>query len=127
MKEIEVVIYQRHFIKAWQYEFNPAAIKNLVQQLDQEYQSAQVRVSFGGEEKTSVQVGGYSDILNAIRLRTTGPGAVNHCLGHILGESKNCDLLEDIRRGISKLAFAPETIMPEEAHRKVCHNCGCGC
>ncbi len=127
MKEVKVVIYQRNFIKDWRYDFNPAAIKALVKELDQEYQSAKVRVVFGGEEDATVQVGGYGDILNAIRLRSTGPAAANHCLGHVLGESKNCDLLEDIRRGVSKLAFAPETIMPEEAHRKVCHNCGCGC
>ncbi len=124
MKEIRIVIYQRMFTKDWRYDINTERIRALARQLTEEYQSAGVRVMFSGEEEVSIQVGGYGDILNAVRLRSA---SANHCLGHIIGESKNCDLLEDVRRGVRKLAFAPETIMPEEAHRKVCHNCGCGC
>ena len=38
-----------------------------------------------------------------------------------------CDLFEDIRRGVSRVAFAPEMIEPEGENKAVCHNCGCGC
>jgi hypothetical protein len=37
------------------------------------------------------------------------------------------NLAEDIRRAVSRVAFAPETVPPEDHNRKVCHNCGCGC
>ena len=82
---------------------------------------------FVGEEDVSVEIKGYGDLLNSIRLRSTEPGVGNPCLGHIIGESVDCDLLADIRRGVSRLAFAPDTIEPDAAHKKVCHNCGCGC
>jgi len=124
VKEIRIVIYQRDFVTAWHYDFDTEGIRILAQELTEEYRSAGVRVIFSKAEDLSVRVSGYGDILNAVKLRSA---AGSHCLGHIIGESKNRDLLEDARRGISKLAFAPETIMPEAAHRKVCHNCGCGC
>lgn len=126
-REIIIVLFQRKYIKDWRYPINSAEIASLAAELDDDFKSAGVRVRFSGEEETSVEVRGYSDILNAIRLRSSDPGNGTPCLGHIIGESKNCNLLEDIKRGVSRLAFAPETIMPEEAHRKVCHNCGCGC
>jgi hypothetical protein len=28
---------------------------------------------------------------------------------------------------VVRIAFAPETVPPEDHNRKVCHNCGCGC
>ena len=127
MTTVHITLYQRNFINSWYYDVAPDAIAALAASLNNEYQSASVQVKYEGEQETEVQVGGYGDLLNAIRLRSTAPGTGQHCLGHMIGESRNCDLLEDIRRGVSKLAFAPETIMPDSAHRKVCHNCGCGC
>ena len=54
-------------------------------------------------------------------------GFSNLCLGHVIGASPNRDLLEDIRRGVNRVAFAPETVEPEGSSKIVCHNCGCGC
>lgn len=79
------------------------------------------------EPKQVLAVRGYGDYLNTVRLRSPKDSIGNLCLGHIIGPSPNCDLLEDIRRGISRVAFAPETIEPEGSHKVVCHNCGCGC
>lgn len=126
-KEITIALYQRHFISDWCYELKAQNIAQLAEDLDTELQSAGIRVRFSPEETISVDVQGYGDILNAVRLRSSEPGTGNPCLGHIIGESKECNLLDDIRRGVSRLAFAAETIVPEDAHRKVCHNCGCGC
>ena len=40
---------------------------------------------------------------------------------------KNLDILEDLKRGINRVAFAPETVEPSGSDKVVCHNCGCGC
>ena len=69
----------------------------------------------------------YGDLLTTVRLRSPRDHIGNLCLGHVIGQSANCDLFEDIRRGVSRIAFAPETIEPEGSNKVVCHNCGCGC
>lgn len=126
-KEITIALYQRNFVSDWRYELNAQSIAELAEDLNTELKSAGVGIRFSPEETISVDVQGYGDILNAIRLRSSESGTGNPCLGHIIGESKECILLDDIRRGVNRLAFAAETIVPEDAHRKVCHNCGCGC
>lgn len=126
-KEITIVLYRRKFIKDWYYEVRADAVQSLAEQIDAELSSAGVAVRFSGEEDVFVEVKGYGDILNSVRLRSSEAGVGNPCLGHVIGESTDCDLLADIRRGVNRLAFAPETIVPDAAHRKTCHNCGCGC
>lgn len=126
-KVITIALYRRDFIKEWRYDVDAAAIAALAAEIDAELQPAGVAVRFSGEEESAVEVKGYGDILNAVRLRSSAPGSGNPCLGHIVGESPDCDLLDDIRRGVRRLAFAPETIIPDAEHRKTCHNCGCGC
>lgn len=86
-----------------------------------------ISVSWNDEPEVILEVGGYADLLNTVRLRTGDGTLGNPCLGHVIGQSQNCDLLEDIQRGISRVAFAPETIEPDGPSKKVCHNCGCGC
>ena len=126
-KEITIALYRRNFTRDWFYEITPASIQALVDEIDTEFASAGVKVRFSGEEDTLVDVKGYGDMLNSVRLRSSEFGVGSPCLGHIIGESANCNLLDDIKKGVSRLAFAPETIMPDAAHRKTCHNCGCGC
>ena len=126
-KEITITLYRRDFIKDWRYEIAVDAIATLADEINAELDAAGVNVRFIGEQDTSVEVKGYGDILNSIRLRSSEIGVGNPCLGHIIGESPGCDLLADIKRGVKRLAFAPETIMPDAEHRKTCHNCGCGC
>lgn len=79
------------------------------------------------EEDPVIEVKGYGDLLNAVRVRSPLDGLGNPCLGHIIGTSCKLDLLGDIRRGVNRIAFAPETIEPEAHAKRVCHNCGCGC
>lgn len=126
-KEITIALYRRVFIKDWHYEIAADAIARLASEINAELGSAGVSVRFSGEEDVAVEVKGYGDILNSIRLRSSEKGVGNPCLGHIIGESPECDLLADIKRGVKRLAFAPETVMPDAEHRKTCHNCGCGC
>ena len=78
-------------------------------------------------ESTEIVVRGYTDILNSIRLRHPSGGFANTCLGHVIGCSANRNIAEDIKRGINRVLFAPETIEPQGSYKVICHNCGCGC
>ena len=126
-KEISIALYKWSFIKDWTYDIHSSSISALVEEINADLNSAGVHVRFTGEEDVLINVKGYGDILNSIRLRSSESGVGNPCLGHIIGESADCDLLADIKRGVNRLAFAPETIVPDSEHRKTCHNCGCGC
>ena len=126
-KEITITLYKWNFIKDWTYDIQSSSIQTLAEDINVDLASAGVNVRFTGEEDVHIDVKGYGDILNSIRLRSSESGVGHPCLGHIIGESADCDLLADIKRGVNRLAFAPETIMPDSEHRKTCHNCGCGC
>jgi hypothetical protein len=75
----------------------------------------------------TIDIKSYQDLLNAVRISSPADGLNNVCVGHVLGKSPNLDIFEDVKRAINRVAFAPETIAPDEADRRVCHNCGCGC
>ena len=126
-KEITITLCRINFIKEWRYDVDPEQIAALTGELDAEYASIGVNVRFDGEIDHTVEVRGYGDLLNSIRLRSSEAGVGNPCLGHVIGESKECNFLDDIKRGVSRIAFAPEMIEPDGAFKKVCHNCGCGC
>ncbi|NOY13277.1 MAG: hypothetical protein GXP51_06230 [Deltaproteobacteria bacterium] len=79
------------------------------------------------EEELASEIRGYGDLLNSIRISCPSSGVSSYCLGHIIGSSKNLDIIEDLRRGINRVAFAPETVEPAGSDKLVCHNCGCGC
>ena len=78
-------------------------------------------------DDTVIDINSYTDVLNAVRISSPSDGIASICLGHIIGKSPHLDLLEDLKRGVNRVAFAPETIPPEDHNRQVCHNCGCGC
>jgi hypothetical protein len=75
----------------------------------------------------TININSYSDLLNSVRISSPSDSIMSQCVGHIIGKSEHLDLMEDIRRAVTRVAFAPETIPPEDHNRKVCHNCGCGC
>ena len=128
MKEISVVLYgYRLKGKKWRPPVLPREVGNFVSELASEYGKYGIAISYKEEFENILEVKGYGDLLNTVRLRTNDTTLGNPCLGHVIGQSENCDLLEDIRRGISRIAFAPETIEPDGTSKKVCHNCGCGC
>jgi hypothetical protein len=127
-KEIIVVLYgYRLTNKDWAPVFDAEALDAFVESLHRELQPLGVSVSLRKETETLLEVKGYGDLLNTIRLRSSKDHIGNLCLGHVLGQSTNCNFFEDIRRGVSRVAFAPETIEPEGSDKVVCHNCGCGC
>ena len=74
-----------------------------------------------------IEVKSYADLLNSVRIASPSDGISNVCVGHVIGKSQHLDPLEDIRRAVNRIAFAPETVPPDDENRKVCHNCGCGC
>lgn len=127
-KEITVVRYSyRLTSNEWTPQVDPEALGPFIKELHSDLNSLGITISYICELDNVVDVKGYGDLLNTIRLRSPKDHISNLCLGHILGPSANCNFLEDIRRGVSRVAFAPEMIEPEGSHKVVCHNCGCGC
>lgn len=127
-KEITVVLYgYRISNREWSHEVDSAALSGFIDTLHDELNTLGITVIYLEEPDTVLEVNGYGDLLNTIRLRSPGDHISNLCLCHIIGQSANCDLFEDIRRGVSRVAFAPEMIEPEGSNKVVCHNCGCGC
>jgi hypothetical protein len=86
-----------------------------------------IELEIARNDEITIDVNSYADLLNAIRISSPADGFANICIGHVIGKSPRLDLMEDIKRGINRVAFAPETIPPEDHNRRVCHNCGCGC
>jgi len=128
VKEISVVLYgYRLKGRKWRPPVLKQEIASFVSSLSASYEKYGITVSFMEEFDKVLEVRGYGDLLNTVRLRTNDSTLGNPCLGHVIGQSESCDLLEDIRRGVSRIAFAPETIEPDGSSKKVCHNCGCGC
>ena len=129
MKKTITVAYYGYRLqqKGWIPELDPSEFPAFIEGLKQEYENLGIVVDFVEEPENSIEVAGYGDLLNTVRLRSPRDHIGNLCLGHVIGQSAKCDLFEDIRRGVSRVAFAPETIEPEGSHKVVCHNCGCGC
>jgi len=127
-KEITVVFYGRHFPRSdWKYEIDPQQLAAFSDEIRNELSTYDVGIQFVEDENITMKVNGYGDLLNAVRIRSPQDGISSKCLGHIIGPSPHANLFEDLKRGINRVAFAPETIEPEENNRTVCHNCGCGC
>jgi len=126
VKELTIVVYARRFQRAdWHQDLDVESVRALAQALDRELVAFGWQVRCLVDDSVSIEVKGYKDLLNAVRLRVSDGG--NPCLGHVIGASAACDPLADIRRGVNRLIFAPETIEPEGSDKRVCHNCGCGC
>jgi len=126
MQTLTIAVYARRFLRAdWRQDIDVMAIAALATELDRELAPFGWHVEFRSEPDVCVEVKGYGDLLNAVRLRVADAG--NPCLGHVIGVSAARDPLADIRRGVNRLVFAPETIEPDAADKRVCHNCGCGC
>lgn len=127
-KEITVVLYGYRLTNPeWSPDVNIESIAGLIGSLHNDLNTLDITVTYVEELDNVLDVYGYGGLLNIIRLRSPKDHIGNLCLGHVIGQSANCDFLEDIRRGISRIAFAPEMIEPEGSNKVVCHNCGCGC
>ncbi len=129
MKRSLVVVFYGYRLTSdsWRPPITVVEPQQFVAELAREYEKFGIEVRCCVEPEPVMAVGGYADLLNTVRLRSGDSTLGNPCLGHIIGQSPHCDLLEDLRRGLSKVVFAPETIEPDGVNKRVCHNCGCGC
>lgn len=128
-KEITVVFYGRRYPRQdWQATaIDENAVRDYLARAERDMATYGIVLRHAVEEEVVMDINSYGDILNSIRIRSPADGIYNLCLGHVIGASRNLNLVEDIERGVSRVAFAPETIEPEDHNKKVCHNCGCGC
>lgn len=127
-KEITVAFYSCNFVRPeWQYDLTPERFSEFFSALAEEMLPFGILLKSCQDPAVTIEVRGYADVLNAVRLRSPQDGVGNLCLGHVIGASPNRDLMQDIRRGVNRLVFAPETVEPEGSNKVVCHNCGCGC
>ena len=129
MNKVITVVFQGYRLASpeWQVPLAGESREACIASLQSEYAPLGVRVVSLEEPEVVHEVKGYGDFLNTVRIRSPKDSIANMCLGHVIGQSANCDLAEDIRRGVSRVAFAPEMIEPEGSNKIVCHNCGCGC
>jgi uncharacterized Rmd1/YagE family protein len=127
-KEITIVFYNFRLTQPdWKPDDVERSRDDFIAELCGELEPLGISVVCHEEPENVLEVAGYGDLLNTVRLRSPKDHIGNLCLGHIVGQSVNCDLYEDIRRGVNRVAFAPEMIEPEGSNKVVCHNCGCGC
>ncbi|MGC9518850.1 MAG: hypothetical protein ACP5FP_04215 [Desulfuromonadaceae bacterium] len=126
MQEIRVVFYAREFGDKWEYPFDDAAIEPFFAQLNMELNGCGIKFSFAHEPNVCLKINGYQDMLNSVRICAPEHGFPSLCLGQFLGASTDADFLADVKRGVRRVAFSPESIAPVGGDA-LCHNCGCGC
>lgn len=127
-KEITVMFYhQNHVRNNWKVDIDGAEAELFFKNLGGELSRTGVSLKITRNDAFTIDINSYSDLLNAVRISSPEDGFGNVCIGHVIGQSPKLDLFDDIRRAVIRIAFAPETVPPEDHNRKVCHNCGCGC
>ncbi len=127
-KKLMLTVYsQKRLRDDWRVDLDGEDFCRFVCQLRSELAAFGMDVDSSRNDAVTVDVNSYADLLNVVRISSPADGFTNKCIGHIIGKSQNLDFFEDIRRAVNRVAFAPETIPPDDHNRKVCHNCGCGC
>ncbi len=127
-KEITVVFYRQNYIRDnWKVDLDGMEAELFFSTLEGDLSRGGVVLKRARNDAFTIDINSYADLLNAVRISSPDDGFGCVCVGHIIGQSPNLDLLDDIRRAVMRIAFAPETVPPEDHNRKVCHNCGCGC
>lgn len=128
VKKLVLTIYkQNHLRPDWRVDTAESGFLLLIKGLEAELAGFDIEFSWVLDDAITIEVNSYADLLNAVRVSSPSDGFANKCVGHIIGKSQNLNLFEDIRRAVNRIAFAPETVPPDDHNRKVCHNCGCGC
>ena len=127
-KQISLVFYrQNHLRPDWEVDLTAPEYRQFFSEITEELRRCGVVLSLTENPEFTIDINSYADLLNAVRITSPDEGFTNVCLGHVIGKSPHLNLAEDIRRAVNRIAFAPETVPPEDHNRKVCHNCGCGC
>jgi hypothetical protein len=127
-KKMIVTFYrQNHLRQDWRCDLSGSGFELFFIELAEDLSKFGIELSKVEDNDRVIDVNSYADLLNAVRITSPADGFAGICVGHVIGKSPHLDLLEDIKRAVNRMAFAPETIAPESHNRKVCHNCGCGC
>lgn len=127
-KTITVTFYRQNHLRAdWATDPSDPVYQRCIEELDKELSPFGIEVRRVNNDVWTIDVSSYADLLNAVRITSPADGFTLKCIGHIIGKSPDLNLVEDIRRAVNRVAFAPETVPPDDHNRKVCHNCGCGC
>lgn len=127
-KKMMVTFFQQnHQRPDWKVDRESDAFRSFLVELSAELAGFGVEIGHIDNDSITIDIKSYADLLNSVRISSPSDGIISQCVGHIIGKSDKLDLIEDIRRAVRRVAFAPETIPPEDHNRKVCHNCGCGC
>lgn len=128
LKQITVTILdQEHIRKEWLFDFDGGAFQRFFGALIKEMRKLGVVLKQVRNREITIKITSYADLLNAVKVSSLSDGHANQCVGHIIGKSEHLDIMEDVGAAVRRIAFAPETIAPDNEFRKVCHNCGCGC
>lgn len=128
MKPVVITILdQVHQRRDWFYDFEGTEFSDAMRELAEELHSLGIHLDIRRNREVTITVNSYADLLNCVKVSSPRDNHHNQCVGHIIDKSEHLDIVEDIRRAVRRIAFAPETIAPDSAFRKVCHNCGCGC
>lgn len=126
-KVILTIFRQNHVRTDWRVRLSGAAFDRYCAELAAGLAPSGIEFAVVRNDAVTIDVKSYADLLNAVRVSSPSDGCSNRCVGHIIGKSGNLDLLEDIRAAVERIAFAPETVPPDDFAPRVCHNCGCGC
>jgi len=128
IKRISLIFYRRNYLRSdWRVDLESPEYQRFFSEMTEDLGRCDIAFSLAENLEFTIDINSYGDLLNAVRVTSLDDGFTNICVGHIIGKSPNLNLAEDIGRAVKRIAFAPETIPPEEHNRKVCHNCGCGC
>lgn len=127
-KKMTVTFFrQNHLRPDWLVDLDSDLFSAFFAGLCDELSRFGIELGRAANDTITININSYSDLLNSVRISSPSDSIVSQCVGHVIGKSEHLDLMEDIRRAVTRVAFAPETIPPEDHNRKVCHNCGCGC
>jgi hypothetical protein len=127
-KNMRLTCYeQKHLRPEWEHALSGMAFDLFFAELAQDLERFGIVLEHVEGGGPVIEVKSYADLLNAVRIASPSDGISNVCVGHVIGKSPHLDPMEDIKRAVNRIAFAPETIPPDDENRKVCHNCGCGC
>lgn len=127
-KEIILTFYRQDHLKDnWKVDLGSLEMEQRFKSIVDDLARFDITLKKAFNDDFTIKIASYADLLNSVRITSFADGFASLCVGHIIGKSQNLDLMEDIGRAVNRIAFAPETIPPDDHNRKVCHNCGCGC
>jgi len=128
MKEMVLTLYgQNHLRPDWRVDIKGEEFQLFLAALTAEMERFAISLRLAENEGFTIDINSYADLLNAVRISSPADNLTSVCIGHVIGKSEHLDLCEDIKKAVTRIAFAPEMVPPDEHNRRVCHNCGCGC